>query len=269
MTLTARDLEVALDRTPVLRGVSLDLLPGELLGIIGPNGAGKSTLLKALAGLLAPSRGEVLADGRPLRRMRPRERAARVAVVAQDAPVAGDPSVRDLVLMGRYAHRRRLASLTPADHRAADRALAEAGAAALADRPITELSGGERQLAHIGRALAQDAAHLLLDEPTSALDVHHQLRVFAVLRAQADAGTGVGIVLHDLNEASRRCDRIAVVHGGRLRAIGRPHDVLTADLLAEVYRIEARVHADEFGYPHIHPLGVHSAAAEFSEKGTA
>ena len=272
MTLRARDLEVALDRTPVLGGVSIDLRPGEILGIIGPNGAGKSTLLRTLAGLLAPSHGEVLADGRPLRRMRPRERAAHVAVVTQDAPLMSGPSVRDLVLLGRYAHRRRLAPPTPADHRAVDRALRDAGAAAFADRPVTELSGGERQLAQIGRALAQGAAHLLLDEPTSALDVHHRLRVFAVLRAQADAGTGVGIVLHDLNEASRHCDRIAVVHDGRLRAAGSPRDVLTPELLAEVYRIEARVLSDEFGYPHVHPLGIRTPAAGRARtpaKGTA
>src|SRR5690606_39395599 len=107
---------------------------GALLGIIGQICAGKVTLLRTLAGLLAPSHGEVLADGRPLLRMRPRERAAHVAVVTQDAPLMSGPSVRDLVLMGRYAHRRRLAPPTPADHPAVDRGLRDAGAAAFADR---------------------------------------------------------------------------------------------------------------------------------------
>ncbi|MGM7700051.1 ABC transporter ATP-binding protein [Microbacterium sp. A84] len=262
MTLRACDLEVSLERVPIIGGVSLELRQGEILGIIGPNGAGKSTLLRALAGLLTPSRGEVHVDGRPLLSLPPRERAACIAVVAQDSPVAHDLSVRELVLMGRYAYRRRFAPLTAVDDHAVDMALEHAGAVALADRQVAALSGGERQLVQIARALAQGAAHLLLDEPTSALDVHHQLRIFAVLRSQAETGIGIGIVLHDLNEAARHCDRIAVVHGGGLRAIGSPHDILTADMLADVYDIEARVYADEFGYPHIHPLGIRSAVPE-------
>ena len=270
MTLSARRLHVEIDRRTILHDVSVEVLPGEMLGIIGPNGAGKSTLLKAMTGLLAPTAGEVLIDGAPLRRLRARARAGLIAMVAQDGAVGGDLTVRELVMLGRYARRRRLAPVAPDDADAVDAALARAGASPLADRRVAALSGGQRQLAQIARALAQETPHLLLDEPTSALDMHHQLRVFSVLRAQADAGVAVAIVLHDLNEASRRCDRLAVVDGAGIRAIGAPAEILTAELLADVWRIDARVHADELGYPHIHPLSVLLSDDELSApKGTS
>lgn len=261
MTVRASKLEISLAGRPILHDVSLEVRTGEVLGIIGPNGAGKSTLLRALSGLHAPAGGEVFVDDLAMRTLRPRERAERIAVVSQSSADAHDLSVRDLVLLGRYARRRRFASMTSTDDHAVGAALESAGVAALVDRPVSALSGGERQLVQIARALAQEAPHLLLDEPTSALDVHHQLRIFSVLRARADAGDAIGIVLHDLNEASRRCDRIAVVHDGGIRAIGVPRDILTRELLADVYRIDARVHADELGYPHVHPLGIRTAAS--------
>ena len=256
MTLEARGLAVSIDGSPVLTGVSLEARAGEVLGIIGPNGAGKSTLLKALGGLRPIAAGEIRIDGAELARLSARERAARIAYVAQDSGIAADFTVAELVRLGRYAGMRRLARPSAADARAAEEALERVGIAALADRPLPALSGGERQLAQLARAIGQGAGTILLDEPTSALDVHHQLRVFALLRALAAAGTAIVVVLHDLNDASRYCDRLAVVAHGGLRLAGTPHEVLTPDLLGEVYRIASRVHPDEFGYPHIHPLGV-------------
>jgi len=260
MTLRASGIEVRLNGAPIIGGISLELRRGEILGIIGPNGAGKSTLLRALAGLIPCSHGAVLMGENPLPSLRARARAAVIAVVLQEGVPSLDLSVRDLVLMGRYAHRRRFSRPRAADHHAVEVALESVGAEDFIERPLASLSGGERQLAHIARALAQSPEALLLDEPTSALDIHHQLRVFGVLRAQADAGAAVGIVLHDLNEASRRCDRIAVVDRGALRAIGTPYEVLTPELLADVYRVEAHVHADEFGHAHVHPLGIRAVA---------
>lgn len=253
MTVTVRDLEVRLDRRPVVTGVSVDVRAGEVLGLIGPNGAGKSTLLRAIAGLVRPSAGDVALDGIPLSALRPREKAQRVAFVAQDTGVAADLTAEDLVLMGRYARRRRLSRASAADAAIARDALDAVGMTHLSHRPLPSLSGGERQLVQIARALAQDAGALLLDEPTSALDIHHQLRVFAILRAQAERGVGVVAVLHDLNDAARYCDRIAVLHGGRLAAIGRPREVLTPERIGAVYRIAARVDDTAFGYPHVHP----------------
>ena len=259
MSLVARDLDVELDRRRVLSGVSLDVHPGEVLGLIGPNGAGKSTLLRALGGLLRPAAGEVAVDGSRLASLRPRERAARVAYVAQDTAAAADVTAIELVLMGRYAHRRRLSRSPGSDEEIARHALDAVGSAHLAERAVPSLSGGERQLVQIARALAQRAGVLLLDEPTSALDVHHQLRVFEILRTRADAGVGVAVVLHDLNDASRYCDRLAVLHAGRLVAHGPPQNVITPELIAAVYRIDATVDADVFGYPHIHPIAQHRA----------
>ena len=258
MSLTAHDLAVSLDRHPVLHGVSVDLRPGEMLGLIGPNGAGKSTLLRALAGLVRPTSGTVTSHGRSLGSLKPRERAVRTAFVAQDTALAADLTVTELVLMGRYAHRERLGRTTPADTGLAHEALAAVGMTHLAERSVPSLSGGERQLVQIARALAQHADTLLLDEPTSALDVHHQLRVFAILRDQVAAGRSIAVVLHDLNDASRYCDRLALVHRGRLAACGAPPDVLSTERIAEVYRIDADVHDDPHGHLYVHPIRHHN-----------
>ena len=258
--LETRGLGAAIDGARVLSDVTVAATGGEVLGIIGPNGAGKSTLLRTMAGLLPAAAGEVRVNAEPLDELSPRSRAARIAYVAQDSQIAADFSVRELVRLGRYAHRRRLSPLSEDDAIAAERALASVGIDGLADRPVPSLSGGERQLAQLARAVAQGAGAILLDEPTSALDVHHQLRVFALLRRLAADGTAIVVVLHDLNDAARYCDRIAVIAGGGLRIAGTPHEVLTPRLLAEVYRIEARVHTDEFGFPHVHPLAALEAA---------
>ncbi|MGO1256967.1 heme ABC transporter ATP-binding protein [Microbacterium gubbeenense] len=257
MSLVARDLGVELDRRRVLSGVSVEVRSGEVLGLIGPNGAGKSTLLRALGGLVRPTTGEVAIDGSRLTSLRPRERAALVAYVAQDTAAAADVTAAELVRMGRYAHRRRLSRSDAAEEEIVRDALEAVGVAHLAERAVPSLSGGERQLVQIARALAQRAGTLLLDEPTSALDVRHQLRVFEILRARADAGVSVAVVLHDLNDASRYCDRLAVLHDGRLVAHGTPESVLTPQRIADVYRIMATVDADAFGYPHIHPTAAH------------
>ena len=256
MSLVGRDFDVRSGGRRILSGVSLEIPRGEITAIIGPNGAGKSTLLRAVAGLVRPAAGEVRAAGVPIGALRARERAQRIAFVAQETGAGADLAVRDLVLLGRYARRSRLGRLRLADQAIADDAIAAVGMSHLADRAIATLSGGERQLVQIARAIAQDAEAVLLDEPTSALDVHHQLRVFAILRRLAGAGSAVAVVLHDLNEASRHADRIAVVAGGRIVADGAPGEVLTERLLADVYRIEARVHPDEAGRPHGRPLRI-------------
>ena len=247
MSLAAEGLGVTAEGRSLLREITLRLVPGEVLGVIGPNGAGKSTLVRALAGLVRPAEGSVSLDGRPLRTMTARERASAVAFVAQETAVSADLTALDLVRMGRYAHRRRLSRATREDDAAARGALARVGMTALADRPVPTLSGGERQLVQLARALAQGTRALLLDEPTSALDIRHQLRVFSLLRAEARAGAAVAAVLHALDDAARYCDRLAVVHRGALVALGPPEEVLTPEMLAEVYRVDALVLADAHG----------------------
>jgi iron complex transport system ATP-binding protein len=233
------------DRT-VLAGVTFAVAPGALVAVVGPNGAGKTTLLRALAGLI-PHTGRIDLDGRPVRDWPPRERARRLAFVRQ-APPGGDAfTVRETVALGRAPHLAWTAALTRADHAAVDDALDALGLADLADRPLGELSGGERQRAALAQALAQDTPTLLLDEPTAHLDVRHTLDLLARARALADAGRTVVAAVHDLGLAARVADRMLVVAGGTLAADGAPADVLTRELLADVFGVEATVTAGPDG----------------------
>lgn len=253
MSLEVRDLSFSVGGKPLLIDVSVTLHPGEILSIIGPNGAGKTTLLRQLAGLEKPTSGTINDDGINLRRMGAKARAKRIAYVAQHTGVLADLSVLDLVLIGRYAHRSRFRGPTSADYDAARAALAKVGMSHLEHQTVPTLSGGERQLVHIARAIAQDAHTLLLDEPTSALDIHHQLRVHQLLRDLAAEGRSIATVLHNLNDAAAISHRLAVIDKGRLVALGPPDDVLTPQLLAQVYRITATTQTDDAGHVRVHP----------------
>lgn len=252
--LSAEGVAVELDGQALLHDVDLTVGSDEMLALVGPNGAGKSTLVRALVGLTRLSAGEVKVAGRPLSSWSARALAMEMSYVGQDHPPV-DLTVEELVLMGRYAHRARFAGLTVDDRQAARSALATAGLDGRRARTVASLSGGERQLAHISRALAQDAPLLLLDEPTAALDLKHQLTVLSLLRELALAGRSVIVVLHDLNQAARFCDRIAVLDHGTVRAVGAPAEVLTPDRIAEVYGVEAVVRRDpDLGTLQIVPL---------------
>lgn len=217
----------------VLDGVDFRVGRGEMVGILGPNGAGKSTLVRALAGLL-PAAGVRLA-GRPLAAVPAAERARLVAYMPQSAASAWPLPCRDVVALGRLPHRR-----SPAlDRRLVAEAMAEADVAHLADRPLTAISGGERARVLLARALAVGAPVLLADEPVAHLDAAHQLQVLGLLRSRADKGDAVVVVMHDLSLASRHCDRVAVLAGGRVAATGRPAEVLDDALLAAVFGVAA------------------------------
>lgn len=240
LPLEARDLRAAYDGQDVLHDLTLAVLPGQVLGVIGPNGAGKTTLLRALAGLLAPSRGAVLVGGRDVTALGDRERARALGLVPQIETQAWPVTVYRLVSMGRAAHRGWLMPLTEDDHRVVDEALERMALSALRERPVTTLSGGERQRALIARALAQQPRVLLLDEPTAHLDLRYQATILALVRelVQSDDGLAVVISLHDLNLAALFADRLALLAEGRLQRVGPPRDVLTASLLSEVYGVE-------------------------------
>lgn len=238
-------LRVTAGTTVILDGVDLAVPPGRLLGLVGPNGAGKSTLLRTIAGLHRPARGRVLLDGRPVHDMRPGELARRIAYLPQEATVAFPFTAYQVVLMGRHPHLGRMAVEGPADHEAAERAMTATGTIHLADRSIATLSGGERRLVLLAKALAQDTPVLLADEPLSALDLRHRLAVLRLLRACADAGRTVLAVLHDLNLAARHCTELALLARGRVLAAGPPADVLTPDHLAAAYGVRAVVRRDD------------------------
>jgi len=212
-----------------LEAVSLDLGPGELVAMVGPNGAGKSTLVQALAGLL-PAEGLVQWNGQPSSRIAMPERGRRLAWVGQEAHFEFAFPVREVVAQGRYAWGDDLAGVAEA--------LAELDLTHLAERPVTRLSGGERHRVGLARALATGAPIQLWDEPVAQLDVRHALEVLRLARRLADGGGTVVVSLHDLR-AAYRFDRVLVLDRGRLVGNGRPHEVLTADLIREVFRVEA------------------------------
>ena len=238
--LAAEGLSWSARGAPILDGVSLAVAEGETLGLLGPNGSGKSTLLRLLAGLLAPQRGAVRLLGRPLARMPRREAARLLALVEQQAETADRITLRDAVELGRTPWLSALRPWSAEDDAAVAEALAVVELTALAGRDWATLSGGERQRGHIARALAQRPRVLLLDEPTNHLDIHHQLSILRLVAGHLAGRLGVTVViaLHDLNQAMG-CDRVAVLRGGRLVALGPPAEVLTGALLREVFGVRA------------------------------
>jgi iron complex transport system ATP-binding protein len=218
--------------------VSLELQAGELLALVGPNGAGKSTLLALLGGERDPSEGVVELDGMPLGAFTSRALARRRAVMRQQPTVPFGFFAHEVVELGRgpWAGVRG----RPDDHQAVHQAMERAQVADLAVRRVDVMSGGERARLALARALAQDAAILLLDEPIASLDPRHQHAVLGLARDLAREGRSVLAVLHDLGLAAAYADRVAVMHQGRLRACGRPAEALTDSLLEEVYELPAR-----------------------------
>lgn len=242
---TAKDIVYEAGGRPILRNVSFDAGPG-FTALIGPNGAGKTTLLRILSGYLRPKSGSVAIDGQNALGMSARERAQRVAVVAQSSAIDYDFSVLDIVLMGRTAWNPYFAADSREDVERAKRALVQAGASELADRSITALSGGERQRVMIARAFCQDTGVLLLDEPVSALDLRYQVSILdAVSDHIRTRGTACVCVLHDLNLAAHFADRVVLMEQGQISCAGAPREVLRQDILEKVYRTAVRVIREE------------------------
>ncbi|MEM8882642.1 MAG: ABC transporter ATP-binding protein [Planctomycetota bacterium] len=238
--LELRDATVRFGARPVLSAVSLAVEPRERVALIGPNGGGKTTLLRALAGLLPLDAGEALPIGDCSRR----EAAHHVAYVPQEEFWEFEFPVREVVACGRYSYTDTLT----AEREAVDRALAAVALEDLADRSITELSGGERRRVIVARALVQQTPALLMDEPTTALDLRHRA---AVLRAMRSFEGAILFATHDLEAAARLADRIVVLHEGGIRTQGAPADVLTEELLRELFGVEARLLRDDEGTLHV------------------
>jgi iron complex transport system ATP-binding protein len=238
--LTARGLTWKAGARTILGPLDLEIFAGECLMVVGPNGAGKTTLLRLLTGLLPPADGEIryLGGGdRLLGSLPRRERARQIAYVPQVRPASVPLTVFEVVLLGRYPHLSPL-QLAPraSDFAAAEEALALGGIGDLRDRPLDELSGGERQAVYIAAALAQEAGMLVLDEPTTHLDARHQREVAALLvQLKGEAGRTVVAATHDLNLASLLGDRLLALAGGRVLAVGSPAEILRPDLLRTLF----------------------------------
>lgn len=221
----------------ILEDVSFGLDRGECVCLLGPNGAGKTTLLKCLLAHLRPQRGRVTLDGRDLRQIPARERARHIAYVAQAAQLAFPYSVEEVILMGRIAHMRLGAAPSRQDHRLAGDVMERLGISEMAGKNFQTLSGGERQMALFGRALAQQAEYLILDEPTAALDFSNQVRVLGTIRRLAREGYGILMTTHFPDHAFLACSRAVLLRDGHVLADGPPEKAVTSESLTRLYHV--------------------------------
>ncbi len=242
MKMEAQALHAGYGAREVLTDVSVNLDAGEFVGLIGPNGCGKSTLLRVLTMALPARKGRISLDGQSITGMSRLEMARRIAFVPQQEPAAFDFTVREVVLMGRYPHRRRGLGDTEADFALVRQILAETDLLALADRPITRLSGGEHRRVLMARALVQQAPLMLLDEPTAHLDPTHQVELMQrVQDLTRQRNIGALAALHDLNQAAEYCDRLVLMAAGSILAVGTPKEVLTSENLRIAYAAETQI----------------------------
>ncbi|GAB2647200.1 ABC transporter ATP-binding protein [Prescottella soli] len=255
--LVAENLTLGYGDRVIVEGLDVEIPTGVITTVIGPNGCGKSTMLRALGRLLKPRAGTVLLDGKAISSMRTKDVARTLGMLPQ-SPVAPEGlTVADLVARGRHPHQSWIRQWSSDDEGEVARALALTGVADLADRPVDQLSGGQRQRAWISMALAQGTDILLLDEPTTYLDLSHSVEVLDLVdRMHEEMGRTVIMVLHDLNLAVRYSDHLIVMSQGRIVASGAPQDVVSAELLEEVFGLEAAVIDDPVSdRPLIVPIG--------------
>jgi iron complex transport system ATP-binding protein len=255
------NLKVGYDGRIVLKDLGITIEKGEIVTLIGPNGSGKSTLLKAISRLLDCMSGTVLLDGKDIHKINTREVARRMAVLPQTQHMPPDFTVEELVAHGRIPHHRWFEIKNDNDQEIIKWAINAAKLEHLADRLVVTLSGGERQRAWIALALAQKPEVLLMDEPTTFLDICHQLEVMELVKSlNKDMGITVIMVLHDLNQAASHSHRIIVLNKGCIVASGNPKDVISKELLKDVYNINAEVIVNKCnGCPAVFPLGLVAA----------
>jgi len=262
-TLAAHKVDFSYASRRVLNQVSLGVEAGEVVALLGRNGAGKSTLLRILLGFLRPQRGEVVLAGQALHRYGRRTLATRLAYVPQAHATPFPYSVREIVLMGRFpAHPAWRASHRPADIAAVDAMLERFGIAHLAGRAYTEISGGERQLVLLARALIQGARTLVMDEPFNGLDYGRQIQLLAHLRQLADAGHAILLTTHQPDHALLCASRVAVLMDGRISADGPAAQVVSAQTIRELYGVEVAAFSSPQGHVAFYP--VHSLARPIS-----
>ena len=252
MTIRAKNLVWKIGRKTIINDVSFEAKPGKMLGLLGPNGSGKTSLLRLIAGLKRPYSGHVLLDEKDINMLARRNVAQRVAFVEQHATTNANLKVIDVVRLGRFPHRSMFSGWTGIDEMAVQDAIKRTGMTAKTNDQWQSLSGGEKQRVHIARALAQTPKELILDEPTNHLDVQHQM---SLLKLVSTLPVTSIIALHDLNHAAMFCDELIVMSSGKIVASGAPEEVITENMLKEVFSIDARVGPSPYsGRPHIHYL---------------
>ena len=252
--LAAEDLTLGYERRIVAEGLSIAVPDGGFTAIVGPNACGKSTLLRALARLLTPKEGTVVLDGRAAHDHPPKDFARQVGLLPQTASAPDGITVRELVGRGRFPHQSWWRPWTADDTAAVERALEQTATTELAERRVDELSGGQRQRVWVAMALAQQAGILLLDEPTTFLDIAHQVELMDLFAELNRGGVTVGAVLHDLNHAARYASHVIAMCAGEVRASGAAREVVTAELVEEVFGLRCIVIDDpETGTPLVVP----------------
>lgn len=248
MNIATEHIRLSYDANEILKDVSLRAEDKEFVGLIGPNGSGKSTLLKCIYRVLSPGEGTVYLDGDPLEKLSYKASARKMAVVAQHNYYNFDFSVREVVLMGRSPHKKAMERDHAGDYEIVDDALENVGMSHFADRSFSTLSGGEQQRVILARALAQQTRCLVLDEPTNHLDITHQLQLLRIVKK---LDVTVISAIHDLNIAAMFCDRIYVLQQGKIVGSGTPREVLTREMIKDIYRVETEIVEDSNGHMHI------------------
>ena len=246
-----KHLSASIDNTEILHDISFQIDRGRLVGLLGPNGSGKTTLLRCISGLL-PFTGTLEVFGRDISTWSPRELARRMAFVRQSVSLSFDFTVSEIILLGRSPHKRWLQDYSADDRDRMSRALALVDLVGFHNRSVLTLSGGELQRVFLAQALVQEAEVLLLDEPTAHLDVHYQFEFMHLIRELVRQGRTAVAVFHDLEIATRFADVLIVLREGRVAAEGRSLDVLTEQLIADVFRMDASLHTSRDGTMHIH-----------------
>lgn len=242
--ITAEGVTLGYGGTPVVPHLDLEVPPGSFTVIVGPNGCGKSTLLRAFARLLPPGSGRIVLDGRSIHDYRPREAARRIGLLPQDSTAPDGITVSELVTRGRYPYHGMFRRHSEADDAAVEQAMAATSVSELADRPVDELSGGQRQRVWVAMAIAQQTPALLLDEPTTFLDIAHQIELLDLFARLHREGRTLVAVLHDLNHAARYATHLVVMKDGALITQGPPAEVVTADIVNEVFGLRCIVIPD-------------------------
>lgn len=246
MKLTIKNLDINYYEKKILNNINLDINEKEIVSIIGPNGSGKSTLIKAMSRCIKPSKGNIYLDKIDIMKINTKDLAKKLAVLPQIKKVASDISIEELVSFGRYPHLKFGKRMSEKDREIVNWAIEKTGLENMKYRVVETLSGGEAQRAWIAMALAQKPKILLLDEPTTFLDISYQIEILELVKELNETiGITVVMVLHDLNQASRYSDKIAVVNKGNLCSFDIPKNVINTTILKEVFKIDADIYQDK------------------------
>ena len=242
MNIKAENINITLEKNNILKGINIEVDNKEVVGIIGPNGSGKSTLLKCIYRVLKPNDGAILLDEVDIKDMTVKESSKKLAVLSQHNNYNFDFTVKDIVLMGRSPHKKFMERDNKEDYDIVNEALKKVDMLEFKDRSFQSLSGGEQQRVILARALAQQPQCLILDEPTNHLDIKYQLQLMRIVK---NLNIEVIAAIHDLNIAAMYCDKIYVLKDGQVIKYGNPKDVLTKELIKEVYEVDAELRVDK------------------------